>query len=284
MDHVLYGKTAVITGATGAIATASAKLLARDGANVVLVARRKEGLDRVAAELRTAIPDASLTLIQADCSDESAVKSALEEAYAVAGRLDIIFATVGGGGFKPFMMLDAQTLRNEFEINVLSAFYAIRHGAPLMNRDSSIILTSSTSAKMPFAYLGAYHIAKSAVEALMRAAAEELGAAGIRVNAVRPGMTRSRGTGPMFQSPTMLEPFLAEYPLGYLGEADDIAGAVRFLAGPESRWMTGQSFAVDGGNELRKNPDLTPMVESIFGSGAVAAARNGKRSENEMPE
>jgi NAD(P)-dependent dehydrogenase (short-subunit alcohol dehydrogenase family) len=272
----LAGRTAVITGATGAIATASAKLLARDGAHVVLVARRQEGLDQAAAEIRAVVPQAALTLIAADCSDEAAIKAALEQAHAIAGRLDVIFATVGGGGFKPFMMLDAQTLRDEFEINVVSAFLAIRHGAPLMGRGGSIILTSSTSAHMPFAYLGGYHIAKAAVEGLVGAAAEELGAAGIRVNAIRPGMTRSGGTGPMFENPAMLEPFLAEYPLGRLGEADDIAGAVRFLAGPESGWMTGQSFAVDGGNELRKNPDLTPMVEAIFGAEAVAAARAAK--------
>lgn len=276
MNRVLSGKTAVITGATGAIATAAAKLLARDGANVALVARRQEALELAAKEIVSAVPDAALTLIEADCSDEDAVKAALEQAHAVAGRLDVIFATVGGGGFKPFMMLDAQTLRDELEANVVSAFLAIRHGAPLMGRGGSIILTSSTSADMPFAYLGGYHIAKAGVEALMRAAAEELGAAGIRVNAVRPGMTRSGGTGPMFDNPVMLERFLAEYPLGRLGEADDIAGAVRFLAGPESGWMTGQSFAVDGGNELRKNPDLTPMVEAIFGADAVAAARAAK--------
>ncbi|WP_150292628.1 SDR family NAD(P)-dependent oxidoreductase [Sphingobium estronivorans] len=276
MNGALSCKTAAITGATGAIATASAKLLARDGAHVALMARRQEGLEQAAAEIRAAVPDAALTLIMADCSDETDVKSALEQAHAVAGRLDVIFSTMGGGGFKPFMMIEPQNLRDEFEANVVSAFIAIRHGAPLMKSGGSIILTSSTSAHMPFPYLGGYHVAKAAVEGLMRAAAEELGAAGIRVNAIRPGMTRSHGTGPMFDDSRMLEPFLAEYPLGRLGEADDIAGAVRFLAGPESGWMTGQSFAIDGGNELRKNPDLTPMVEAIFGVDAVEAARAAK--------
>jgi NAD(P)-dependent dehydrogenase (short-subunit alcohol dehydrogenase family) len=129
---------------------------------------------------------------------------------------------------------------------------------------------------MPFAYLAAYHVAKAALEALVRAAAEELGQAGIRVNAVRPGMTRSSATGPMFAQPATLAPFLAEYPLGRLGEPEDIAGAVRFLAGPESGWMTGQCFAVDGGNELRRNPDLTPMVEAMLGPEQFAAQRAGK--------
>lgn len=273
MTGLLSGKTAVITGATGAIAVASGKLLARDGAHVVLMARRKNGVDQAARQIREEVAGANLTCIVADCSEENALMAGLEEAYSICGRLDVLFATVGGGGFKPFMMLDAQTMRDAFETNVMSSFLAIRHGAPKMERGSSIILLSSTSARMPFAYLGPYHVAKAGVEALMRAAAEELAGSGIRVNAVRPGMTRSAGTGPMFQNPEALAPFLTEYPLGRLGEPEDIAGAVRFLAGPESSLMTGQSFAVDGGNELRKNPDLIPMVETIFGVEAVRAAR-----------
>jgi NAD(P)-dependent dehydrogenase (short-subunit alcohol dehydrogenase family) len=186
---------------------------------------------------------------------------------------------VGGGGFKPLLMLSADDVRAEFEANTISAFHAIRHGAPLMERGGSIICISSTAATMPFGYLAAYHIGKAALEALVRAAAEELGSAGIRVNAVRPGMTRARDTAPMFDSPDVINTFLPEYPLGRLGAPADIAGAVRFLAGPESGWMTGQSFAVDGGNELRRNPDLTPMVEAMLGAEAVTALKAGKEPE-----
>jgi NAD(P)-dependent dehydrogenase (short-subunit alcohol dehydrogenase family) len=276
MKPALWGKTVAITGATGAIAQAAAVSLARDGAHLALMARRKDGLDGVTAAILAEVPEARLTPIVADCTDEAAVKAGLLQAHGVDGRLDGIFATVGGGGFSPLMMLDAATLHAEFDVNVVSAFLAIRHGVPLMQPGGSIVLTSSNSANMPFAYLAGYHIAKSGLEALVRSAAEELGAAGIRVNAIRPGMTRSGATGPMFDDPATLAPFLREYPLGRLGEAHDIAGAVRFLIGPESAWITGQSLAVDGGNELRRNPDLTPMVEAIFGTETVAAARAGK--------
>lgn len=275
----LTGMTVAITGATGAIAQAAAVGLARDGAHIALLARRKEGLDAAAASICAQVPGARLTLIVADCRDEAAVHAGLAQAHGVDGRLDAIFATVGGGGFSPLMMLDVQTLRDEFDANVVSAFLAIRHGVPLMQPGGSIVLTSSTAAKMPFGYLAGYHIAKAGVEALVRAAAEELGAAGIRVNAIRPGMTRSGDTAPMFDNPALLAPFLPEYPLGRLGEPRDMAGAVRFLIGPESAWITGQSIAVDGGNELRRNPDLTPMVEAIFGVETVAAARAGKPLE-----
>lgn len=272
----LSGRTAFITGATGAIAGASATLLARDGARLTLMARRAEGLDEAERAIRTAVPEAEISLHVGDCGDEQAVRTALREAHANADRLDIVVATVGGGGFKPLLMLEAEDLRREHELNVVSAFLAIRHGAPLMQAGGSIVCLSSTSATMPFAYLAAYHAAKAGLEGLVRAAAEELGPAGIRVNAVRPGMTRSNATAPMFESADAVAPFLPEYPLGRLGIPEDIAGAVRFAAGPESGWMTGQSFAVDGGNELRRNPDLTAMVEQMFGAEAIAMLRQGK--------
>ena len=276
MSRVLEGMTAFVTGANGAIATASATLFARDGATLVLMGRSESGLGATAAGIRQAVPDAQIHLETGDARDEAAVERALRAAHAVAGRLDIVLATVGGGGFRPLLMLDVATLRQEFEINVVSAFLAIRHGAPLMSHGGSIVCISSGAATRPFGYLPAYHIAKSGVEALVRGAAEELGSAGIRVNAVRPGLTKSNDTSGMFGSPEVLERFLPEYPLGRLGSADDIAGAVRFLAGPESGWMTGQSFAVDGGNELRRNPDMTPLLEALHGAETVAKLKAGK--------
>jgi len=151
----------------------------------------------------------------------------------------------------------------------------VRYGAPLME-GGSIVCISSTAATLPFAYLPAYHTSKGGLENFVRAAAEELGQAGIRVNAVRPGLTRSDGTGGMIENPDILKRFIAEFPLGRAGEPDDIAEAVRYLAGPESSWVTGQSFAVDGGNEIRKNPDLSDMIAAMFGQETLDTLRRGK--------
>lgn len=265
---MLAGRTAFVTGATGGIASACALALARDGARLALMARRADGLAEVTERIRVAVPDAAVTGIVGDCADEGAVRSALQQAHTLAGRLDIAFATVGGGGFKPFSMLDADTLRRVFELNVVTAFHVIHHAVPLMKPGASIVCLSSGSAQLTFRYLAAYHIAKSALEGLVRSAADELGAAGIRVNGIRPGLTRTGATGPMFDSGADAA-FLPEYPLGRLGEAVDMAGALRFLAGPESSWVTGQCITVDGGNLLRRSPDLTPMVESIYGADAL---------------
>lgn len=275
----LAGQTAFVTGATGAIATAAAAALARDGARLVLMARRAEGLATVSAEIRAAVPAAEIVAIPGDCCDEAAVKAALAQAHALAGRLDIALATVGGADFRPLLMLDAATLRHELELNLLSAFHVVRHAAPLMQPGGSIICTSSVTAQMSFPYLAGYHIAKAGLEGLVRAAADELGSAGIRVNAIRPGMTRAHSTEAAFAAPGALDPFLPEYPLGRLGEPGDIAGAVRYLAGPESGWVTGQFLAIDGGTMLRRSPDLTAMVGAIFGTDKVAAARAGRETE-----
>lgn len=275
----LSGLTVFISGASGAIATASATTLARDGARLALMARRTQALAETVSAIRAAVPEAEIHQILGDSLDEGAVKAALGEAHALAGRLDVIFATVGGSDFKPLLMMDTADLERDFRSNVLSAFYLIRHGAPLMERGGSIVCTSSGSAVLTFPYLSGYHIAKAGLEALVRAAADELGEAGIRVNAIRPGLTRSRGTGTMYDTPGLADPFLPEYPLGRLGEPEDMAGAVRFLAGPESGWITGQCLAIDGGNLLRRSPNLTGMVEAIYGKERIDAVRAGKEAQ-----
>ncbi|MCP1471784.1 NAD(P)-dependent dehydrogenase (short-subunit alcohol dehydrogenase family) [Sphingobium sp. OAS761] len=273
---MLTNRTAFVTGASGAIATACAIALAADGARLALMARRADALDEARAAIRDAVPDAQITPILGDCGDEAAVKAAIGQAHGIADRLDIALATVGGGGFVPFMMLQSDMIRETLETNLLSAFFVIRHAVPLMAKGGSIVCTSSSSATLTFPYLSAYHIAKSALEGMVRAAADELGGTGIRINAVRPGLTRARGTAGLVERPEVLDQFLDDFPLRRVGEPDDIARAVRFLAGPESGWITGECLSVDGGNHLRGSPDLTPMVEAIYGKPRVDKARAGK--------
>jgi NAD(P)-dependent dehydrogenase (short-subunit alcohol dehydrogenase family) len=273
----LAGKTAIVTGANGGIGTASAQLLLRDGATVMILARRKAVLEETRAELLAAVPEGRVEIFVGDGMIERDIETAFAQAYALQGRLDIVVATVGGGnGFKPMLMLNAETFRAQFDRNVISAFLAIRYGAPLMEPGGSIVCISSTAATLPFNGLAAYHTAKGALENLVRAAAEELGSAGIRVNAVRPGLTRSKRVNYLFDEPRIFNRFLDEFPLRRAGDPIDIGQAVRYLAGPESAWVTGQSFAVDGGQELRRNPDLSDMIEGNVGADAFAAVRRGK--------
>lgn len=276
MSGALDGFAAIVTGGSGAIGSATAKFLLRDGAAVLLMGRRLDALEDARAALLRDVPRGQVECHAGDACIEAHAAAAVARAHAMRGRLDIVVATVGGGhAFTPLLMLDAATFRAQFERNVVSALLAVRHAAPLMGPGGSIVCISSNAGKMPFAYLAAYHTAKGGLENFVRAAAEELGPAGIRVNAVRPGLTRAERTGYLFRDPSALAKFVAEYPLGRAGEPDDIAAAVRFLAGPESAWMTGQSFAVDGGQELRKNPDLSDLIQRNYGRDALDAVRRG---------
>jgi len=118
---------------------------------------------------------------------------------------------------------------------------------------------------------------KSGVEGLVRGAALELGKLNIRVNAVRPGLVKTDTTKDgLFKNEPVIAQFVAEKPLGRTGVPDDIAAGVRYLAGPESSWVTGQSLGIEGGNELTKAPYLESLVRKRFGDAAIDAALAGR--------
>lgn len=103
---------------------------------------------------------------------------------------------------------------------------------------------------------GPYCAAKAGLEMLCRVAADELGHAGVRVNMVRPGLTRNGNAEHLSSDPDVVAAYMVQQPLARVGEAGDIAAAIRFLAGPESSWITGEAITVDGGTSLRRFPDL----------------------------
>ncbi len=252
----LAGKTALVTGGSGGIGTACARALVADGARVVIMGRRKELLEASRDRILGEFPDARVEIAVGDAGQEDDVRAALQQAHAMADRLDIVIPTVGGSGFAPFLSTKVEDLRRDLDLNITTAFIAMQLAAPMMTNGGSIVCISSTAATMPFPALSTYCTAKAGLEGLIRTVADELAALNIRVNAVRPGLTRSNATTDMFANPVVIERFLDQTPLKRTGEPEDIAAAVAYLAGPASAWVTGQSFAVDGGQELRRNPDL----------------------------
>ncbi len=275
MTKVLAGQTAFITGGSGGIGSSSAKYLLKDGAAVLLMGRREDALQRTREALQQEIPDGRIEIHAGNAASTEDVIAALDKAHAIAGRLDIIVPTVGGGGFMPILMHDAQSFMAQLENNIITAFLAVRYGVPRMANGGSIVVISSNAATMPFPWLAAYCTSKGGLEQFVRTAADELSGAKVRVNAIRPGMTRTEVTAAMFDNEAVIAPFIAQMPLGRAGFADDIGQGVRFLAGPESGWMTGQSFAIDGGHELRRNPDLTGMIRGLFGDDVIDAVIKG---------
>jgi NAD(P)-dependent dehydrogenase (short-subunit alcohol dehydrogenase family) len=275
----LAGTSALVTGGGGGIGAASATWLARDGAAVVIMGRTEETLARARERIiADAGEGATVEYSVGDAVDEPSVKAALDRAEALTGRLGIAVSVVGGGTMKPLLMFEGDELLADLQRNVVSAFLVIRNATPLMTRagGGSIVCISSDAAKIPWPFLATYNTTKAGVEGLVRGAALELAPLNIRVNAVRPGLVKTEATANgLFANQPVIEQFVAEKPLGRTGVPDDIAAGVRYLAGPESSWVTGQSIGIEGGNELTKAPYLESLVRKRFGDEAIDAALAG---------
>ncbi len=273
MAKALEGKTALVTGASQGIGLASARALAQDGAAVVIMGRREDALAKARDQLRGEVPGAQIEMVVGDATDEATVKSALAFAHGLNGRLDIVASIVGEPVFKPLLMRSADDVQKEMSVNFLSAFLAVRHAVPLMESGGAIVCTSSAAATQAGWGLSIYAAGKAAVERFVRAAAFELGGANVRVNAVRPGLTLPPERAADPELLPMVEVYEAETPLGRVGLPEDVAKVVRFLAGPESGWVTGQTFSADGGLDQGKGPD--PM-DAMYGKEAMDQIRAGR--------
>jgi NAD(P)-dependent dehydrogenase (short-subunit alcohol dehydrogenase family) len=252
--RTLSGKAALITGGAGGFGLACARALAEDGATVMLTGRHIHSLDQARAGIEQDMPGANVVTCSADANRESELRAAADALVLHAGRLDMVVATVGNTipG-----MIGEQSTEDFIEGAALSlrpAYAAIKACMPVMQHGGAFAFVSSTAAVMPFIGLGAYCAGKAALDHMVRAAANELGDRGFRFNVVRPGVVRTGATVDIFANRKVVDSFIERVPLGRLGEPDEVARAIRYLVGPESRWTTGQSFAVDGGNELRGAP------------------------------
>lgn len=277
-DLPLLNKHAFITGGSGGIGSACAQALLSDGARVTLMGRRAQALQETRVRLQSFARHAdSIAIYAGDALDTDDVVAAIEHGLDQNGAMDICIPTVGGGSIRPLLAQSADTFMEDIRLNILSCFLAIRYSVPELVKSGggSIVVISSDAAKLAFPWLPAYCTAKAGLEGMVVQLAEELSRYNIRVNAVRPGLTRTECTKSIFENTEMVERFAAEKPLGRLGEPDDIAKGVRYFAGPESSWVTGQSLAIEGGNELRAAADQAPLVEQIYGAEAWAKIAAG---------
>lgn len=276
---VLEGKSALVTGASHGMGLATARLLAEDGAAVTIMGRRPELLEKAREELRTQVPGARIEAFNGDATDAASAQDAIAAAHAMEGHLDIIVSTVGRGIYKPILMCDENDIMEEYRFSFLTAFFMIRYGVPMMTPGGSIVCVSSTAGGLPCAGLGPYAAAKAGLEMFIKVSADEMSRIPVRINAVRPGFTRAEGTAEMFADPDLLKTFSDFIPMGRGGESEDLARALRFLAGPESGWVTGQIFAADGGQELRGFPDPNYSLDLIYGKETMDSIRAGKPTE-----
>jgi NAD(P)-dependent dehydrogenase (short-subunit alcohol dehydrogenase family) len=245
----LTGLSALVTGGGSGIGLACALALAGDGCTVTIAGRSAERLETAAAgtELRT---------ITCDVASEADVEAAVAAAAEPTGKLDIAVLAAGTGTAGAIVDTPLEVWRGVQAVNLDGTFLSIKHAARRMPDGGSIVAISSIAGSHTHRLMSAYAVSKSGVDALVRNAADELGAQGIRVNAVRPGLVPTDLTTPILDAEGIVNDYLAQMPLGRLGTVEDVAAAVRYLAGPESAWVTGQCIGVDGGHSLRRGPDL----------------------------
>ncbi|MDY7102380.1 MAG: glucose 1-dehydrogenase [Actinomycetota bacterium] len=265
----LEGYGALVTGGGSGIGLASAIRLARDGAAVTICGRTQSRLEEGARAIEAGAPDAKVQWVVADVVDEDAVAAAVAKAAEPCGTLDVVLASAGGSdSIGPVHTLDTDAFRKTLDTNVVGTMLALKHSGPLMCRNGrgSFIAVSSLAASRAHPWFGAYGPAKAGIEMFVQQCALELGPSGVRVNAVAPGLVDTELVGAVVAGGPVLEDYLAQMPLGRVGTPEDIAEAVRYLAGPESGWVTGQTIRLDGGHSLGRGPDFSGFLEPVFGA------------------
>lgn len=244
----LEGKLAVVTGAANGIGRASALRFASEGANLALIDLEKEGLDLVAQDARE--KGATVLTIAGDCTDEATLVDAFRTIYASCGFIDILMNNVGQSARErasEFYKSEPEVWRFVLDVTLMSTLLASRQVVPAMREAGrgKIVNVASNAGMAGEVGISEYAAAKMGVIGFTRSLARELAPFRVNVNALCPGVTKTRVIDRI--SPEILDKIRAAIPLGYFAEPEDIAAAAAFLASDDSRYMTGQSVVVDGG-------------------------------------
>lgn len=248
MTRRLTGKVAVVTGASKGIGASIARRLAQEGAAVVVnYASSKEGADRVVADIVK--NEGKAIAVQADVAKLTDIQRLFVEAKKAFGRVDILVNNAGLYEFRPLDAIDAEHYRKLFDLNVLGLLLttqeAVKHIGP---EGGSVINVSSVVATLAPPFTSVYSATKAAVDAITRSLSKELAGRKIRVNSVNPGMIETEGMHSAgIGESDMRRQVEAQTPLGRIGQPEDIAPAVAFLASSDSGWLTGETMFLSGG-------------------------------------
>ncbi|MDB5331301.1 MAG: 3-oxoacyl-ACP reductase [Phycisphaerales bacterium] len=242
----LEGKVALVTGGNSGIGLATAKQFAAEGARVFITGRRQTELDAAVKQI-----GGNAFGIQGDVSNLADLDRLYEVIGREAGRLDVLFANAGGGEFLPLGQITEQHYDKTFGINVKGVLFTVQKALPLMPDGASIVLNASIVSIKGVPAFSVYSATKAAVRSFARTWSVDLKDRKIRVNAVSPGPIATPAidvlAGGKEQGDAFKAGMAATVPMGRVGEADEIAKAVVFLASDDSSYITGIELFVDGG-------------------------------------
>lgn len=242
----LTGKTALITGGSTGIGSASAKRFAVEGARVFIAGRRQVELDKAVAAIGH-----GATAIRCDVSNLADLDHLYARIKTEAGQLDVVFANAGLGTVAPLGGISEADFDHMFGVNAKGTLFTVQKALPLIRSGGSIILTGSTTGTMGTPAFSVYSATKAAIRNFARSWALDLKGTGIRVNVLSPGGTETPGLHGLFestgQSDAMLAGLAAQTPLGRIGRPEETAAVALFLASDDSSFMTGSEVFVDGG-------------------------------------
>jgi NAD(P)-dependent dehydrogenase (short-subunit alcohol dehydrogenase family) len=246
MSKKFEGKVAVVTGGSAGIGLATAKRFVQEGMDQVFITGRgKDALDTAVAEIGK-----NVTAVQGDVSKLPDLDRLYEIVKKRNGRIDIIFANAGLAKLAPFGTVDEEFFDLHFDANVKGLFFSVQKGLPLMKDGGSVILTGSIADIKGFPAMSVYSATKAAVRSFARTWINDLRDRRIRVNVLSPGHIDTPILEDLRQGDAlarMKKEMVNNVPLARLGDPDEIAKAVSFLASDEASYVSGAELYVDGG-------------------------------------
>lgn len=265
MSGAMTGRHVLITGGGSGIGLACAARLRADGATVTLMGRRPQKLEEARASL-IATSGAEVRIAAGDVCIEADVEAAVAIACRDGGLLDGCVAAAGTGTFGPLLDTALEQWNNVINTNLTGTMLTIKHAARAIVAagGGAIVGVSSIAGVLTHRWMTAYCVSKAGLEMLVKNAADELGGAGVRVNAIRPGLVPTDLAAGLVNNPTVQDDYLDQMPMRRLGTPEDIANLACFLLGAESSWITGQIIASDGGHTLRRGPDLDSVSSAVM--------------------
>jgi len=239
-------KVVVVLGGNSGIGLAAARAFAAEGALVRITGRHRETIDAAVAEMPGSRG------FRADIADLAAMDEVYAEIGAADGRIDVLFVNAGIGGFAPLRAITEQAWDQVHAVNLKGCVFALQKALPLIGRGASVVVTGSIGAHGALEGNGTYAAAKAGLHMAMKVFAKELVGEGIRVNVVSPGPIDTpllaRNPGMTAEDVVRLKAMMiANIPMHRMGESEEVAKAVLFLASDDAAFITGANLFVDGG-------------------------------------